>query len=392
MVAAANRVLPSESGDPPPGYSGRVAALSRSRRPALAIFLCSRACIWGLAAAAVFLLDHRLNPARDTWDTPRLHDVGAAFDVLARWDSNWFLRVAEDGYAWPSATPAFFPLYPALTGMLGRIFAGHYVVGAVCVSLAAGAAAFVLLQRLTALRLGDDAALRTVVFLAVSPMSLFLGVAYSESLFLALAVGCFLAAEQGRLGWAATLAGLALLTRPQGATLLPALALFSWQQRRSWARTVGVLAFPLTLFLVYPLLLLAWVGEPLAFLHAESQWDRRLSWLGPAGGLLQAAFDADVVELAFAAGMGALAIVAWRRLGASYGLYALAVLALAASAPSERLGGLYSFPRLSLVAFPCFMALGSIVRDRRLAGAIAAASAAALGIYVLRWALWYWVS
>jgi hypothetical protein len=262
----------------------------------------------------------------------------------------------------------------------------------VLVSLVAGAIAFVLVHRLTALRLGGDAATRTVLFLAVAPMSLFLGVAYSESLFLALAVGCFLAAEQGRPGWAAILAGFALLTRPQGAALLPVLALFSWQQRRSWARTLGVLVLPLTLFLVYPLLLLAWVGEPLAFLHAESQWDRQLSWLGPAGGLLQATFDADVVELAFAGGMGALAVVAWQRLGASYGLYALAVLALAASAPSERLGGLYSFPRLSLVAFPCFMALGSIVRSRRLTGALAAASAAVLAVYVLRWALWYWVS
>lgn len=367
-------------------------ALFRSRRTALAIFVCSRACIWGLAAIAAVVFDHRLNPARDTWDTPRLHDVGAAFDVLARWDSAWFLRIAEDGYAWPSATPAFFPLYPALGGALGRILAGHYVVAAVCVSLAAGAVSFVLLQRLTALRLGDAAATRTVLFLAVSPMSLFLGVAYSESLFLALAVGCFLAAERGRIGSAAALAGLALLTRPQGAALLPALALFSWQQRRSLSHALAVLALPLGLFLVYPALLLAWVGEPLAFLHAESQWDRQLSWLGPAGGLLGAAADGDVVELAFAAGMSALAIAAWRRLGTTYGLYALAVLALAASAPSERLGALYSFPRLSLVAFPCFMALGDIVHDRRLVAALAAASAAVLGVYVLRWALWYWVS
>ena len=260
------------------------------------------------------------------------------------------------------------------------------------VSLAAGAVAFTLLHRLSLLRLDRDAAFRTVLFLAVAPMSLFFGVAYSESLFLALAVGCFLAAERGRLGWAAALAGLALLTRPQGAALLPALAVFAWRARPAWTYAVGLLAVPLGMFLAYPLTLWLWVGEPLAFLEAEDQWGRHLSWLGPLAGVLRAGRDGDVVELAFAAVMGTLAVAAWRRLGPAYGLYALAVLALAAAAPSDRLGGLYSFPRLSLVAFPCFMALGALVRDRRSTVALASASAALLGVYVLRWALWYWVS
>ena len=28
------------------------------------------------------------------------------------WDSDWYLRIAESGYRWPSSTPAFFPLIP----------------------------------------------------------------------------------------------------------------------------------------------------------------------------------------------------------------------------------------------------------------------------------------
>ena len=66
------------------------------------------------------------------------------------------------------------------------------------ISLAAGAAAFVLLYRLTRLRLGEEAARRTVLFLAVAPTSLFFGAVYSESLFLLLAVATFLLAERGR--------------------------------------------------------------------------------------------------------------------------------------------------------------------------------------------------
>jgi len=358
----------------------------------LRIFLWSRAAIWALAAAAVLLFEDRLNPERGRWDAARLHDVGALVDVLARWDSNWFLQIAREGYAWPSASPAFFPLYPLLTGGVGRVLAGHFVVAGVVVSLAAGAVAFVLLHRLALARLGEAGAYRTVLFLAVAPMSLFLGVVYSESLFLALAVGCFLAAERGSLGWAASLAGLALLTRPQGLALLPALAVFAWQRHEGRARASGLLAVPAAFFLAYPLALWLWVGRPLAFLEAEDQWERHLSPLGPLGGPIRAAGDGDVTELAFAVAMTALAVLAWRRLGPAYGLYSLGVLALAMAAPSDRLGGLYSFPRLSLVAFPCFMALATVVRDRRRTIALATASAALLGVYVLRWALWYWVS
>ncbi len=66
--------------------------------------------MWVLAAATVLLFENHLNPARGRWDSPRLHELGAAFDVWARWDSDWYLRIAEAGYRWPSSTPAFVPL------------------------------------------------------------------------------------------------------------------------------------------------------------------------------------------------------------------------------------------------------------------------------------------
>ncbi len=60
--------------------------------------------------------------------------------------------------------------------------------------------------------------------------------------------------------------------------------------------------------------------------------------------------------------------------------------------PSERLGGLYSFPRFALVAFPCLAALAVLGRDRRVHVAVVRVLAAALAVYVVRWALWYWVA
>ena len=136
-------------------------------------------------------------------------------DVWARWDSDWFLRIAEHGYSWPSSTPAFFPLYPFLVAGLGWVLLGHDVLAGLVISLAAGAAAFALLYRLTEGRLGEGAARRTVLFLAVAPTSLFFGAVYSESLFLLLAVAAFLAAERGRF-WQAGRAGRPRAAHPLG--------------------------------------------------------------------------------------------------------------------------------------------------------------------------------
>jgi len=83
---------------------------TRTSAPALRLFLWSRAAIWLLALVVVLGFDGALNARRGEWDSSRLHELGSAIDVWARWDSDWFVRIAEDGYSWPSSTPAFFPL------------------------------------------------------------------------------------------------------------------------------------------------------------------------------------------------------------------------------------------------------------------------------------------
>ena len=358
--------------------------------PALRVFLWSRLALWAVAATTVLAFEDELNPARGRWDRPRLHELGAAIDVWARWDSNWYLRIAESGYDWPSSTPAFFPLYPLLVAGLGRAFGGLFLLAGLVVSLAAGAFACALLYRLVATRLGPDDARRTVLYLVVFPTSLFLGAVYGESLFLALAVGVFVLAERGRLELAAVVTGLALLARSQGVALLPALALFAWRARGP--RSLALLAVPVAMFAAFPLALELWLGHGLAFVDAQREWERSFTRLGPLGGIVQALGEGDVLGSALAVAMLVLALVAWRLLGAAYGAYAVGALALPMALPSERLGGLYSFPRFALVAFPCFVALAVLGRDRRVNAVVVAVLSAGLAVYVVRWALWYWVA
>jgi hypothetical protein len=376
-------------------------AAQRTRNPAPWIFLWSRVLIWLAAIFAFLWFEPNRHPLAGRWDGPLLHQLGYGIDVWARWDSAFFLRIAEHGYDGTSA--AFYPLYPAAVALVGRLLDGQYVLGGVLVSLAACLGAFVLLYRLTEAKLGADNARRTVVYLAICPMALFLGAVYSESLYLLLAVAAFVLAERGRFLEAGVIAGLAILTRVTGVALLPALGLLAWPRRRALLE----LAVALPIAAVYPLVLWRQVGDPWAFWGAQDLWHRHLSWAGPFGGAWDgvralwaaapsgaAPMHASAVNIEGALALVvcvALTVVAWRRVGAPYGLFAALSLAIPLSLPSSR-WPLLSLPRFALVIFPLFMALAVLGARPRAHTVIVAASALLLGVAVTQWALWQWVS
>ncbi len=385
------------------------------QRQALDIYLWSRAAIWVAAIFAFFYFEPNRHPNAGRWDTARLHDLGYFTDIWARWDSDFFLRIAQNGYDDTSA--AFHPLYPALIAALGRVFFGHYVLAGLVISLLCCLGSFVLLHRLAEEHLGAAGARRSVLYLAVFPMALFLQAVYSESLFLLLVLGAFALAERNRFAGAGLVAGLAILTRGAGVALLPALAVLAWRYRDRLRALAGIaLAVPVAA--VYPLVLWQQVGDPWAFANAQDRWHRHLSRAGPLGGIwdglvagwrgleqfvvghgtdvpaanpMHAAAE-NVQALAFLALFLTLTVVAWQRFGTPYGLFAALSLAIPLSYPSSR-WPLLSLPRFGLVIFPLFLALAAITATRpRLHTAIFAGSALFLGIAVVQWALWQWVA
>jgi len=397
--------------------------LPRASNPAPEIFLWTRAAIWAAALFAFFVFVPNRHPRAGRWDDPSLtHDLGAITDVWARWDSVWFLRIAEHGYDAASGTAsAFYPLYPGTVAVLGRALFGHYVLAGILISLAAALGSFLLLHRLAEERLGADGARRTVLYLAVFPFALFLQAVYSESLYLLLTLAAFALAERRRFLAAGSVAGLALLTRPTGAALLPALGLLAWCERDR-LRAVGSLAVAPLLFAAYPLYLWRAEGDPWAFLHAQRIWTRHVSPAGPLGGIwdgLRAgwagveqlasgshthiywtpvqntdpirAATLNLENLAFLFLFVALTVIAWRRFGAPYGLFAAVSLAIPLSVPSER-WPLLSMPRFGLTIFPLFLALASLGARPRAHTAILAVSSLLLGVAVVQWALWQWVA
>ena len=142
-----------------------------------------------------------------------------------------------------------------------------------------------------------------------------------------------------------------------------------------------------------PSLLAVWIGQPLAFLEAQKVvWERRLSPAGPLGGVVAAVQERELLDLGVAVALIALGIVAWRRIGAAYGLYTLVERRDAAHVRLRQGAAL----------------VDAAVRGRRLPGVHGARDAGAkpagacvvtatilaawLCVYVVRWALWYWVA
>jgi mannosyltransferase PIG-V len=399
--------------------------IGRARGPALEIFLWSRAAIWAAALFAWLVFEPNRHPRADRWDDPTLtRDLGWVTDVWARWDSVWFLRIAEHGYgAAHGVAAAFYPLYPLTLAGVGRLFGGHYVLAGIVVSLAATLGSLALLYRLAEPRLGADGARRAVLYLAVFPTALFLQAVYSESLFLVLVLAAFLLAERGHWLGAGAATGLAVLTRISGVALLPALAVMAWrrppgERRRAFA---SLCLAPL-IFAAYPLYLGLARGDAFAFARSQGFWNRHLSAAGPLGGIWdgsRAAWagvrqlasgshthyywspvrDADPMRVAavnleafaFLVLLVALTVVAWRRFGAPYGLFAAVSLAIPLSVPSER-WPLLSMPRFGIVLFPCFLALATLGGRPRVHTAILVVSSVMLGVAVTQWALWQWVA
>src|SRR5262249_50649783 len=144
-----------------------------------------------------------------------------------RWDADHYISIAQDGYSYDAAS-AFLPLYPLLIRLGGYLTGGNLIVSALLISTIATFFAFLFLYRL-ALRItrSPQVAGYSVLVATLLPIAFFFVAPYTESLFLALSLGCILEVLDERWMHAALFAGAAAFARQQGVLLgllaLPAL-------------------------------------------------------------------------------------------------------------------------------------------------------------------------
>ena len=127
---------------------------------------------------------------------------GDWLEIWDRWDASHYLKLAERGYTGigpDRVSLVFYPLYPWLVQAV-MFVTSNVSLAAFIVSGVAAIAAALLLKRLARFDHGEEIARASVWFLLVFPTSYFLHIAYTESLFLALTLGCFVAARSNR--WA----------------------------------------------------------------------------------------------------------------------------------------------------------------------------------------------
>ncbi|MGA9859008.1 MAG: hypothetical protein WBQ18_14180, partial [Solirubrobacteraceae bacterium] len=264
--------------------------------------------------------------------------------------------------------------------------------------------------------LGRRAATATVLLLAFAPLSFFFTAVYTESLFLALAVGSMLAAQRGRFVLACALGALATLTRPVGILLAFGLVVGRLRAHgRPDRGLLGVLALPVTL-LAY-LGLLAARGYPwLSPFTAQTHWQRVT--VGPLAAIVAAVLsagrgvgsiiagaplyapqrggplapgDESIVLLAVLVICIAAFISCLRRLPLQYGVLAGAMLLVTLSSPA--IGQpLWSFDRFALTMFPLWMAAGGWAARRRLVWPLVGLGATLLVFYTLQFASWAFVA
>jgi Gpi18-like mannosyltransferase len=368
-------------------------------RAALLAFLSSRVLFFSLVIVGAQISFLHKVYSGSVWETKIVLQQARLRPELVRsamiGDAWWYRSVSVNGYDLPSTTGrtmanwAFFPLYPVVVRMAP--ITGEFALDGMIVSNAAFLGAL-LLATVVARGFGatDGDAERVVVYLAFFPTSYFCSLPMSESLFLLLSLAAFAGALHERWLLAGLFGGLAALTRVPGILLLPALLLLAWERRpRSWAPLLwlGLIPAADAAFMIY---LRQRTGDPLAFLHAQTNWGRAVgafwqpllryltNWqtMGEPWNLLALNF-----VIAILLGVAGVALL-WRRHW-SLGFYALASVLLPLSD-----GSLQSVARYAVVVFPLFLWLSTLGRhplaDRMMTAISVTLFGCLIALFVLR--------
>jgi hypothetical protein len=347
-----------------------------------------------VALGLAHLVAQRIDPGLEPLIHRRLHQG------LLAWDGDWYLRIADRGYAaLPDESLRFFPLYPLLGRALAPAFLGNAGIALLVLANLPALLLGALVHRL-ALRETDDAALarRAAWLVALVPPFFVMVMGYGEPVSLCLSVAAFLALRRQRWEWGAAAAFFAGLARPVGVLLAIPAAIEAARGLRAaptgerlrrllpvMAPVAGAAAF------------LVWVrvefGDALLPLRVQNRGYLRGGFANPVvtvarsvGDLAGGDLGRNAIHLPWIVVVAALVVVSFRRWPASYGAFAAASALLAMSA--RNLG---SFERYGFGAFPVVLALASVAAadwsERMAIGACVAlmtayATVAFLNLYV----------
>ena len=343
---------------------------------------------------------------------PWSYDITRRVTPLTRWDSGWYVNLAEAGYWEPpnqvgqETNHAFFPLYPGLIRLVVQTTGIETSHAGNLVSAVAFLGALLLFASWTKRHYGEARVVPAVLVLLLFPTSFFFAAVYTEALLLALSLSAVEAFERRRLALGALTGLLAGLTRISGLVLAPYLALVAFRAERDAgsprARVLGAAALaaasPLAGFGLFCLYFWKRFRDPLLFVTAQHNWSGQAKSIfdGPAliwhaviediqrGRIVEAA-PARTLEGLYLLLFVVLAAVLVRQRRHAEALYVFLTVAIVFTSGTLESAGRYVLP-----AFPAFAVLASIQARRDLFRTLLVLAGLAQVVYVWAFVHWYW--
>jgi len=147
-------------------------------------FLVSRAGLFLLAWLSLIVLPMRIGDG--LW---RAFPQNLFLDGWSRWDSGWYINIAQQGYSdalvGTYRNTAFLPLFPLLIRGLGYLI-GNYQIAGLLISNISLLGACIIFYRLISDQFDPEIAQKSLMLLLLNPFSFFFSAVYTESLFLLL--------------------------------------------------------------------------------------------------------------------------------------------------------------------------------------------------------------
>ncbi|MFB7276631.1 hypothetical protein ACFCZV_05945 [Streptomyces hydrogenans] len=238
--------------------------------------------------------------------------------LSGRWDSVWYARIAEHGYGYQVTLPngdvhsdlAFFPLLPALERGLSAVLPLDAAGAGLLVSWTASLAAAWGIYRCGEHVVSARAGIVLAVLWGAYPTAFVQSMAYTETLFTALAAWSLYAVLRERWILAGLLCAFAGLTRPTAAALIAALGVTALvalvrDRRLPWRTVAGVLLAPLG-WLGYVVYVGVRESSATAYFDVQAAWGNSID-----GGVALARFIASLPWPAALGLCAALALLAW---------------------------------------------------------------------------------
>ncbi len=324
------------------------------------------------------------------------------WDGWARWDSGWYIDIAQNGYSNQLQNvylnTAFFPLYPLLIKGLQFLLQDYYAAGLIISNLALLAACMLLYQVICSSH-GQEVAKKSLLLLLLNPFSFFFSAVYTEALFLLLVSLVFYFGQKKRWLPAAICCALAGATRLVGILTVLPLLVYYFQTVGFKLRNIkaNILWFGLSILGPGSYMLFQFLkfGDPLLFVKSQNApgWKEGVN-LFSALDALRLAFTPSALKtgdfpamyvihiLVFLLGLSIL-LLTFRTLPKAYSIWALVTLLISFSV-------WISVGRFMIVIFPLYISTALVFKGKWF-DALLGFSIALLTLFTVLFSHWYWV-